>query len=431
MWKKIFYWIGGILLLLLATSYFVFQTGLYSGKPSQKGKLALVNGNFITMAGEEPEIIRDKALLIEDEKITAFMPSDSIPEDAKTMDLNNGYAMPGLIDLHVHLGGLPMAENFGTVDMVLEYMRQYPKSREKYLEYGVTTIQSLADMHPQIIKLRNKIATGELAGPRLYAAGPILTSPGGHPAGSIYKGRERLINGATRQLADPERARNVVDSLANQQIDKIKVTYTSGPNDSLPKMKYDVLKAITEQAHQRNLRVVVHIDSVNDIEDALRAGVDGIEHIAYGMNSDNATTIANQLVKQDVYVVPTLSVFKKILSESEFQNSLTVFSKWVDAGVKVALGTDSGNIPAGESVYTELSLYTAAGMSNYEALRTGTIYAARHLRATDKLGTLEPRKAADIIVFKRNPLENLQKIGKPVQVFKNGVIYINNESSND
>lgn len=417
--------IGTVLLILFIASYFVFQTGLYEARPPQKGELALTNGHFITMAGETPQIISNKALLIEDGEIMRFRSLEELSEDARKIDLNGGYAIPGLMDLHVHLGGVPFVENFGTVDMILEYMRKYPLSRKKFLEYGITTIQSLGDMHPQIVTLADNISNKKLAGPRIFAAGPILTSPGGHPVSTIYEGRDRLIENAARQLKDTSRAKKVVNNLADDGVDKIKVVYSAGPDSTLPRMKYEVLDTIVDEAHKQKLRVVAHINSKYDIEGALRAGVDGIEHIAYNMEED--ASLLKRMAAQDLFVVPTLSVYESFLDSTTFDGAMELFSRWKEYDINIALGTDTGNIPAGESVFEEMRLYSEAGMDPYNVLQIATINAARHLTAADSLGSLESGKRADIVVFDKNPLEDIKHLEKPNWVFRDGTAYVSPE----
>lgn len=422
MWKKILIGVGCVLLILFILSYFIFQTGLYSAKKPQEGELALTNGNFITMAAEEPQVVSDKALVIKDGEITGFHPSGELSETVRRINLKGNYAIPGLMDLHVHLGGIPFVEDFSTLDMILEYMRSYPQSRKKFLEYGVTTIQSLGDVHPQIITLSDKVSTNKLAGPRLFAAGPILTSPGGHPVSTIYQGRDRLIENAARQLDDTARAREVVNNLDSDSVDKIKIVYTAGPDSSLPRMEYDVLNAIVDEAHNQELRVVAHINSRNDIEDVMQAGVDGIEHFAFDMKE--SPSLLKEMAADELYMVPTLSVYKSFLDSTKFSGVLEMFSNWMDDGLNIALGTDTGNIPAGESVYKEMKLYSKAGMDPYKVLQTATINAARHINAGNKLGSLESGKRADIIIFDENPLENIKSLKKPNWVFRDGTAYI-------
>lgn len=239
------------------------------------------------MATDTPVVIDDKALLIENGSISAFADEKEIPEKANRINLKNGYAIPGLFDMHVHLIGTPGAEGYRFPFGQLEVMRNYPNIREKFLKYGITTVTSLGDPHPEGINLRDKIALGTLSGPRLRIAGPELTAPGGHPVSTLLKGDTQLIKTMTRELDSPDHARTVVNRLVDDDVDLIKVINSAGTpvirGLSYPKMKYEVLEAIVNQAHQRGKKVVVHTETESDVEDVLRAGADGIEHMAFNV----------------------------------------------------------------------------------------------------------------------------------------------------
>lgn len=269
--------------------------------------------------------------------------------------------------------------------------------------------------------MSNKISDNGLAGPRIFAAGPILISPGGHPVSTIYEGRDRLIENATRQLEDTTRAKKVVNNLADDGVDKIKVVYSSGPDSTLPRMKFEVLNTIVDEAQQQQLRVVAHISSVNDLRDVMRVGVNGIEHL---LIKPPKKSLLGKMESADLYVVPTLSVYESFLDSTKLEETESMFTDWIDRDIKIALGTDKGNIPAGESVFTEIKLYFQNGMTPYEILQTATIKAAHHIKAEDKLGSLKKGKSADIVVFEENPLENIDNLKKPNWVFRSGRAYV-------
>lgn len=424
MLKKILIATGVILLLLLIAGWLLFGVFVNPGEKPHTGQLALVNGHFLTMAADEPEIIEDKAMIIEDGSISAFVEENKLLDDIDRIDLQNGYAIPGLFDSHIHLGGVPGVEGYSLPGMMLEFLRSFPNTRKKFLQYGVTTVVSLGDGHPQGIEIREDIASGKLAGPRLLVAGPMLTSPGGHPVSTIFEGNEYAIQYATRQLDDPQEARNEVNRLAEDGVDLIKVIYTAGRNNELPRMKYEVLEAIIDQAHRRDLKVVVHTDTRKDINDAIRAGADGLEHIVLDLG-DEIDQILGKVEEQNIEVVPTYAVIQKISDQNSKDNIHAEFTKWLQYDIPIVLGTDAGNIPAGESVYTEMQLYVQAGMSPYEALQTATINAARHVGLESVLGSLEPGKHADLVVFEVNPLEHIQNIQSPRMVFKEGNLKFN------
>lgn len=417
--KKILTGAGIFILILLIAGWLLFGVYVYPGESPHTGWTALVNGHFITMTGDQPEIVSDSALVIRDGVIEGFQSEEQLAEEVPRIDLEGGYATPGLFDMHVHLGGIPMAEGYSIPAMILEYGQQYRSTRKKFLKYGITTVTSLGDMHPQGVNVRDAIASGTLAGPRLRIAGPTLTAPGGHPVSTIYKGRQRLIESAARQLAEPDSARREVNRLVDEGVDLVKVIYTAGRNDTLPRMKYPVLEAIVDQAHQRNRKVVVHVDTRTDMADAIRAGADGLEHIALDLGED-ADSLLREMAEQGMVQAPTLAVMDSFFTEQRMDTVMNQFSRWLEHDIPIALGTDAGNIPAGESVYQEMRLYVEAGMSPYEALQTATVNSAHHAGLSGELGTLESGKVADIVVFRRHPLERLRELSSPAMVFREG-----------
>ncbi|MDZ7773152.1 MAG: amidohydrolase family protein [Balneolaceae bacterium] len=418
--KKFLIGAGLFILLLTLAGWLLLGVYVFPGQESHSGQTALVNGNFLTMAADTPHVVTDRALLIENGTIHGFVPSGELPEQAERVDLQGGWATPGLFDLHVHLGGVPMAEGYGVPAMILEYARQFRNTRKKFLRYGVTSITSLGDMHPMTMNMRDRLRSGELAGPRLRVAGPTLTAPGGHPVSTIYRGRQRLIESAARQLAHPDSARQVVDNLVEDGVDLIKIIYTAGRNDTLPRMKYPVMEAIVDRAHRHGRKAVVHVDTRKDLADAIRAGADGVEHLAIGPGRE-ADSLLTAMAEREVVQVPTLAVMDSFMDEQRMDSVMSHFTRWLDHDIPIALGTDAGNIPAGESVYRELALYEEAGMSTYDALQSATINAARHAGVADQLGSLEAGKKADIAVFRRHPLEQLGELSAPAMVFKGGI----------
>lgn len=245
------------------------------------------------------------------------------PEDAEVFDLHGLTIMPGLIDCHLHLGGL-MVEKPGRaigkvsfIDMISyfwDYLRNYAYRRQLAIENGVTTIRSAGDHYPHIIRLRDKIAAGKLSGPRIIASGPMITAPGGHPASTIYKGNRYIIENAARQIANVESGREEVRKLAEGGVDCIKAIYSDlnpmDTNHRVPKLSLNVLEAIADEAHQHNLRLMVHTRSPGETRDSLKAGADSIE---YGLlPGTDSTTFTDDLVRMmldtGTYFVPTIAI---------------------------------------------------------------------------------------------------------------------------
>ena len=130
-----------------------------------------------------------------------------------------------------------------------DYLRNYAHRRQLAIENGVTTIRSAGDHYPHIIRLRDKIAAGKLSGPRIFASGPVITAPGGHPASTIYKGNRYIIENAVRQIADVENAGEEVERLAKGGVDCIKAIYSDvDPMDidhRVPKLSLNVLEEVS------------------------------------------------------------------------------------------------------------------------------------------------------------------------------------------
>jgi imidazolonepropionase-like amidohydrolase len=188
------------------------------------GVLALTNGRLIDGTGRDP--VEKISIIIDGNRIKSVGPSNSFPGNANVVDLQDLTVMPGLIDCHLHLGGLTVdrpGKAIGRVsfaDMASffwDYSRNYAHRRRLAIENGVTTIRSAGDHYPHIIRLRDKIAADKLVGPRIFAPGPTITAPGGHPAGTIYKGNRYIIENATRQIEDVDSAREEVRDLSKAE----------------------------------------------------------------------------------------------------------------------------------------------------------------------------------------------------------------------
>src|SRR5699024_1828979 len=124
----------------------------------------------------------DATVLIEDGRILEAAPGVEVPADATVLDLPGTTVLPGLIDMHTHLAypSIEPGEDFGAGDMpgyLWDYVRSFPQARRQLLEHGVTAVRSLGDELDWVLELRRAIADGELEGPRIFCAGPVLTTP--------------------------------------------------------------------------------------------------------------------------------------------------------------------------------------------------------------------------------------------------------------
>jgi imidazolonepropionase-like amidohydrolase len=399
--------------------------------------LTLINGRLINGAGRDP--IEKISIIIDGNRIKSVEPIGSYPYKTNIIDLRGLTVLPGLIDCHLHLGGLTVDQPgkaigkvsvMDTASFFWDYLRNYAHRRRLAIEYGVTTIRSAGDHYPHIIGLRDKIAAGKLSGPRIFASGPSITAPGGHPAGTIYKGNRYIIENAVRQIADVNSAREEVRRLAEGGVDCIKAIYSDiDPMDithKVPRLSLNVLEALSDEAHHHNLRLMVHTGSAKETMDAVKAGANSIEHgILPGADS---TEFEDELVKmmldKGTFFVPTLAIawVYKEAYPTVFSVLKTIVKKLHSAGVKIAAGTDSGTpgVVIGKGLHKELELMIEAGISPMETIMAGTRNAADNLGRASEMGTIEPGKLADIIAVSGDPLKDIGDTREIKLVIKDG-----------
>ena len=404
--------------------------------------LALTNLRLIDGTGNGP--IENTAIIIDGKRIKNIGLVTNYPENTNAIDLRGLTVMPGLIDCHLHLGGLTVDQprkatgKVSFIDMASffwDYLRNYAYRRRLAIENGVTTIRSAGDHYPHIIRLRDKIAVGKLSGPRIFAPGPTITAPGGHPAGTIYKGNRYIVENAVRQIADVNIAGEEVRKLVEGGVDCIKAVCSGlNPIDTtqkVPRLSLDVLEALTDETHRHNLRLMVHTGTPQESMDAVKAGVDSIEHgILPGADSfDFNDDLIKMMLDKGTYFVPTLAI--AWANKNAYPDLLAclkrTFKKLHDAGVNIAAGTDSGTpgVVIGKGLHKELELMVEAGVSHMEAIIAATRNAADNIAKVSELGTIEPGKLADVIAVSGDPLKDISNTREIKLVMKDGEILVN------
>jgi len=404
--------------------------------------LALTNVRMIDGTGRDP--IQNTAIIIDANRIKNIGLVTSYPDNTNVVDLRGLTVMPGLIDCHLHLGGLTKDQpgkaigKISLKDMAsffFDYSRNYAHRRRLAIENGVTTIRSAGDHYPHIIRLRDKIAVGKLSGPRIFAPGPTITAPGGHPAGTIYKGNRYIVKNAVRQIADVNTAREEVRKLVEGGVDCIKAIYSDiNPMDTtqkVPRLSLDVLETLADETHRHNLRLMVHTGTPQETMDAVKAGADSIEHgILPGANSfDFGDDLIKMMLDKGTYLVPTLSIawaYKDTYPDI-FTGLKRTFKKLHGAGVNIAAGTDSGTpgVVIGKGLHKELELMVEAGISSIEAIIAGTRNAADNMAKASELGTIESGKLADVIAVFGDPLKDIRNTREIRLVIRDGEILVN------
>jgi imidazolonepropionase-like amidohydrolase len=339
----------------------------------------------------------------------------------REVDLGGAALLPGLFDCHVHV----MFHHINMWELL-----QTPFSYAFYVAAGNlaetlrTGITSVRDAGGADLGVKQAVDDGLIPGPRMQIAISMLSQTGGHGDGWMASGqRVRLMAehpGRPDGIADGEdEVRRKVREVARAGADVIKVATSGGvlsPRDdpSHAHFREAELTALTEEAAAHGLWVMAHAQASEGIKNAVRAGIRSIEH---GIYLDEEAI--GLMLEHGTYLVPTLVAPQGVVEAAEAGASIPAasvrkardvidahresFRRAVSAGVKVAMGTDSGVTPHGDNL-RELELMADGGMSPADVLVATTKSAAELLGVDDELGTIEPGKRADLVVLDGDPL---------------------------
>jgi len=394
--------------------------------------VALVGGSVVDLDGGAP--ISDAVVLIEGQRITAIGPAGevTIPADAEIIELGDAWLIPGLMNVHVHLGlvlpGKLAAELANESEGELT-LRMAQAARET-LQAGVTTIRLPGDQRHGDLALKKAIARGQVPGPRIYSAGEGLAITGGHGSerGQTFNdGPYELVKATRREIS------------AGASWVKILITggiATEGGGIAEALMTPDEITAVVDAAHRFGAKVAAHSGSPQATSVAVDAGVDSIEH---GYYLDRP--VLKKMAKAGTWFVPTIVVsqpatapfFEKIGSPQWYLDRRDSVGKvhWqalqmaIEEGVNIGLGTDQLPDDGTTSTVREAQYYVEAGMTPLQALRSATIETARMLGAEAEIGSLAVGKYADIVVLAEDPTKDIKALRDIRLVMKGGEVYRN------
>ncbi len=436
------------------------------GRQIARSRARLIRGARIFVG--DGRLIESGAVLIRDGKIAqVFTGAAPDPKslNAEPLEANGETLLPGLIDVHVHLGAPG-----GLFDSQNDYInpKRLPRELAAYLYSGVTTVKSDGDELDQMKLLRAQLDSGASTGSRLQFCGPLFTAPGGH--GAEYakvlpeSARKAFNDQFLRLPSTAAEAQAMVAALKLAGVDGIKAVLESGQAGWLfQRMSTPIFDAVAQAAHNANLPIVVHTGEAADVADAVAARADGIEHGSFRDSIPDA--LFAQMKAQGISYDPTLTVAEaftdlKAANPEPLRRALvqqvgppallSATLKWMNsddarkaaaqyptvslatgeqnllrawkAGVMLVTGTDSGNMLLihGPALHRELQLWVQAGIPPAVALQAATANAARLLRLQNRIGLIAQGMDADLILVDGNPLEDIRRTESIQSIFLEG-----------
>jgi imidazolonepropionase-like amidohydrolase len=417
---------------LFVIPLFVVATAAWAADPAviyvKAGKLLDVRTGKVSA---------NQAILIRGERIEKIGPASSLgaPAGAKVIDLSNSTVLPGLIDAHAHLTSDHRIQGYAGLGVSIPRETLYGVlNARKTIEAGFTTIRNVAADGYSDVALRDAINEGEILGPRMRASGPPLGITGGHcddtllPSEFHYKA-EGVADG-------PWPARAKVREVVKYGADVIKVcasggVLSKGDQPGTPQYSFEELQAIATEAHKLGLKVAAHAHGTQSIKDAIRAGIDSIEHAS--LIDDEGIALAKQhgtFLVMDIYnddFILSEGAKMGMLPESlEKERKLgqlqrDSFARAVKAGARHAFGTDSGVYPHGDNA-RQFAIMVKYGMTPLQAIQAATVNGAELLGWADNVGAIEAGKLADLIAVDGDPLQDVKTLEKVKFVMKGGEV---------
>ena len=385
----------------------------------------------------------DQVIVVDGGRIQAVGKGLAIPPKAKVIDLSDKTVLPGFIDCHTHLVDGLTAVNGEPFNVVKKTAAQMVlgavPNAEKTLLSGFASVRDVGVYRALTdLALRDAISHGDIVGPRMYVAGAYVTITGGAGAMTGQAPDVQLPWDLHYGEANsPWEVRQKVRMLAHDGVDHIKVLSTGGvlTHGSSPiatEFTLEELQAAVEEAHAFGLRVEAHAHNAQGIKNAIRAGVASVEHATLiddegiALAKKNGTYLDMDLYEEECIqeggskgTIPLdFLEHNRAVNEKYLQN----FRKAVEAGVKMAFGTDLGICPYGTGP-KQFAFMVKYGMTPMHAIQAATSNAADLLGHSDLIGSIKPGKSADMVAVSGDPLKDIKLLENVEFVMKEGKIY--------
>ena len=370
--------------------------------------ILFTNCNILDVVNEK---ICKGSILVEDGVIRE-VGDVKAPEGAETVDLKGAYVSPGLFNCHTHIlmSGEPSISHNGDVESVINAL----ENCRKLVSTGVTFIRDMGGSRFYDIQLRDMQKKGKICAPEMQVSGKNICMTGGHG-----------WNGG-READGPDDARKAAREQLKAGADWIKLmatggVMTKGVEPGSPQLTEEEMRAAIQEAHKVNARTATHAQGTEGIKNALRAGIDSIEH---GFYLDQ--WCLDYMKENNVWFVPTLSAMywikkngveagipewavKKV--NGAFDAHKDSFLRAYNAGIKICLGTDAGTpFNFHDMTAYEMILMVEDGMTPWDAIKSGTINAAQLCQVEATHGTIEPGKTANLTVYAKDPVSDIHNV---------------------
>src|SRR5579862_5087205 len=419
-------------------SLFFFGSYATAQQSKPAGRVVVHAGKLLDV--RTGKMLTDQAVVIEGGKIVNVGPFAQASRSAgdRFVDLGSATVLPGLTDAHTHLTGDP--QDVGYEGLGISIPRSTligARNARLTLEAGFTTVRNVGADGYSDVALRDAINAGDVPGPHMLVSGPPLGITGGHCDENLLPFEYHDVGGG---VADGvESVQHKVRETIKYGADLIKICATGGvlshgDNPQASQYTLEEMKAIVADAHRLGRKVAAHAHGAQGILWASEAGVDSIEHGSY---IDDAAIA--EMKKNGTYLVPTLYLGDWFLANADkihIPDFLLMKAKEVmpaarknvarafAAGVKVGFGTDAAVYPHGLNAH-EFAVYVKLGMTPLQAIQTATINDADLLGWSDKVGTIEPGKWADIVAVDGDPLADVTTLERVKFVMKGGEVVKN------
>ncbi|MBL8125056.1 MAG: amidohydrolase family protein [Pyrinomonadaceae bacterium] len=387
------------------------------------------------------KVLENQTIIIEGDRIKAVGSNLTVPSGAEVIDLSKMTVMPGFSDSHVHITGQAGGDYYETLFRrnVMDEAVSAHIYAKRTLDAGFTTVRSLGTGPFVDIALRNAINRGEIPGPRILAANMYIGSTGSH--GDLTGFSPWLGDRTPPEMSGVadgvEEVRKKVRYLIKYGADVIKFGATAGvlteeASVGAPQYSQEEMNAIVAEAHLHGIKVTAHAHGAEGIKMAIRAGVDSIEHGSFlddegiRMMKERGTYLSADIYNDD-YILAEYAKFntpqviidkEKLVGRVQREN----FKKAVQAGVKIAYGTDAGVYPHGWNG-KQFAKMVEWGMTPMGAIQASTVSNADLFGWSDRIGSITAGKFADIVAVDGDPLQNISILEKVGFVMKGGVVY--------